>query len=72
MRIIYYPPIQQNKELVKKGSIRAAAHEDINLMNLLPSATDSGLEILRKSDQKWIPVNDQPGEVAYFYTHAYT
>lgn len=62
-RVIYYPPLNSDDPLVKNGSIRAAAHEDINLLTILPSATESGLEILRKYDKKWIPVNDKRGEV---------
>ncbi len=31
---------------VPEGAIRAAAHEDINLITLLPAATATGLEIL--------------------------
>lgn len=62
-RVIYYPPLKSDDHLVKSGSIRAAAHEDINLLTILPSATESGLEILRKYDKKWIPVNDKRGEV---------
>ena len=48
MRILHYPSIEP--ELVNQNSgsqaIRAAAHEDINLITLLPAATASGLEIL--------------------------
>lgn len=43
LRILHYPPLP---ELVSESAIRAAAHEDINLITLLPAATATGLEIL--------------------------
>jgi isopenicillin N synthase-like dioxygenase len=43
LRILHYPPLPEN---VPDGAIRAAAHEDINLITLLPAATATGLEIL--------------------------
>lgn len=42
-RIIHYPPLRDDHE---KGAIRAAAHEDINLLTLLPAATAEGLQVL--------------------------
>ncbi len=52
LRLIHYPPIPSDSH---PASIRAAAHEDINLITLLIEATASGLEILGR-DGKWIPV----------------
>ncbi len=43
LRILHYPPLG---EPVPEGAIRAAAHEDINLITLLPTATEPGLEVL--------------------------
>jgi isopenicillin N synthase-like dioxygenase len=43
LRILHYPPLPEH---VPEGAIRAAAHEDINLITLLPAATATGLEIL--------------------------
>ncbi|CAA9585362.1 Oxidoreductase [uncultured Synechococcales cyanobacterium] len=42
LRLIHYPPLQKT-ELA--SSIRAAAHEDVNLITLLPAATAVGLEV---------------------------
>lgn len=39
-RILHYPPIGENAE-----GVRAEAHEDINLITLLPSATAPGLQV---------------------------
>ncbi|WP_330483746.1 isopenicillin N synthase family dioxygenase [Tumidithrix elongata] len=41
LRILHYPPLT----FAPEGSVRAAAHEDINLITLLPAATATGLEI---------------------------
>jgi isopenicillin N synthase-like dioxygenase len=42
--------------------VRAAAHEDINLITLLPAATESGLELLDR-DGSWHPVDGLEGEI---------
>ncbi|HYL05842.1 MAG TPA: 2-oxoglutarate and iron-dependent oxygenase domain-containing protein [Thermoanaerobaculia bacterium] len=43
-------------------ALRAAPHEDINLVTLLCEATDSGLELLRR-DGTWLPVAARPGQL---------
>jgi len=48
-RILHYPPLPGQFE---DGAVRAAAHEDINLITLLPAATESGLEVL-DSNGNW-------------------
>jgi len=59
LRTIHYPPVTgQDTE----NSIRAAAHEDINLITLLVGATDGGLELLDR-DGTWLPVSTAPGEI---------
>jgi len=52
LRLLHYPPISESAD---PNSIRAAAHEDINLITLLVSASSSGLELLDR-DGKWLPV----------------
>lgn len=52
LRLIHYPPIPDD---VNPSSVRAAAHEDINLITLLIDATSSGLEILDRNNN-WLPV----------------
>lgn len=44
-RVIHYPPLADHVD----GAVRAAAHEDINLITLLPAATGAGLEVLDKN-----------------------
>ena len=57
LRILHYPPIPSGKEV-----IRAAPHEDINLLTLLPEADGSGLEI-KLRDGKWLAVPNSPGQL---------
>ncbi len=57
LRLIHYPPVAEDRN---PKSIRAAAHEDINLITLLLDATSSGLELLRR-DNTWMPVVTPPG-----------
>jgi isopenicillin N synthase-like dioxygenase len=58
LRIIHYPPVAPELE----PAVRAAAHEDINLITLLCEATDSGLEILTR-DGSWLPVETGEGQI---------
>ena len=59
IRTIHYPPTAGQDT---KNSIRAAAHEDINLITMLVGATDSGLQLLER-DGTWLNVNSKPGEI---------
>lgn len=52
LRILHYPPLQGDEE---PDAIRAAAHEDINLLTILPAANEPGLQVLGK-DGNWIDV----------------
>lgn len=42
LRVLHYPPLEV---AVEDGAVRAAAHEDINMLTLLPAATQPGLEV---------------------------
>ena len=59
LRILHYPALKQGDI---RGRVRAAAHEDINLLTLLPTATQPGLEIQLKSGE-WLPVNVPSGAI---------
>ena len=52
LRILHYPGMTGDEEV---GAIRAAAHEDINLITLLPAANEPGLQV-KGQDGKWIDV----------------
>ncbi|PYQ56773.1 MAG: isopenicillin N synthase family oxygenase [Acidobacteria bacterium] len=58
LRILHYPPVKPEHA----PAVRAAAHEDINLITLLCEATDSGLEILTR-DGEWMAVETGPGQI---------
>ncbi|MFL5783559.1 MAG: isopenicillin N synthase family dioxygenase [Bacteriovoracaceae bacterium] len=53
LRAIHYPPLDERAPV---NSVRAAAHEDINLITVMVGATTSGLELLDR-DGKWLQVN---------------
>jgi isopenicillin N synthase-like dioxygenase len=57
LRVIHYPPIGGE---IEPGAIRAAAHEDINLLTMLPAASAKGLQVQLKSGQ-WSDVPCEPG-----------
>jgi len=52
LRILHYPPMEETPE---PGAVRAAAHEDINLLTVLPAANEPGLQA-RTTDGEWIDV----------------
>ncbi len=52
LRILHYPPLKGNEE---PGAIRAGAHEDINLLTILPSANEPGLQVKTKGGS-WMNV----------------
>ncbi|WP_434362729.1 isopenicillin N synthase family oxygenase [Parasalinivibrio latis] len=49
LRVLHYPPMTGTEEA---GAIRAAAHEDINLLTILPAANEPGLQVKLK-DGTW-------------------
>ena len=57
LRAIHYPPLGED---APEGAVRAAQHEDINLMTSLPVSTASGLELLTR-DGTWMALNPPPG-----------
>ena len=59
LRAAHYPSVPENSH---PEALRAAPHEDINLITLLCGATDPGLEILG-ADDRWVPVKSHPGEI---------
>ena len=56
--MLHYPPLSGEEE---PGALRAAPHGDINLLTLLPAATEPGLQVLGK-DQQW---HDVPCDFNY-------
>jgi isopenicillin N synthase-like dioxygenase len=58
LRPIHYPPITS----APKNAVRAAEHEDINLITLLMGASADGLQVLNKSNE-WISVTALPEQI---------
>ncbi|MFM7433102.1 MAG: isopenicillin N synthase family dioxygenase [Gammaproteobacteria bacterium] len=58
LRVIHYPPIPPNPT----ESIRAGAHEDINVITLLLGAEEPGLQVLTRQGE-WLSVNPLPGSM---------
>ena len=59
LRLLHYPPIADD---VDPNCIRAAAHEDINLITILVAANGAGLELLDR-DGNWLTVETNPGNL---------
>ena len=58
LRPIHYPPITSEP----KNAVRAAEHEDINLITLLIGASSDGLQVLNKEGE-WISVTALPDQI---------
>jgi isopenicillin N synthase-like dioxygenase len=58
LRPIHYPPIL----IEPKTAVRAAEHEDINLITLLMGASAEGLEVLSKQNE-WIAITALPNQL---------
>lgn len=59
LRLLHYPA---HTSPPPEGSVRAAAHEDINLITLLLGAEEAGLQVLHRSGA-WIDINAPKGAV---------
>ena len=59
LRLLHYPP---QTEPPPEGSVRAGAHEDINVITLLLGAEEGGLEVLHRNGS-WLPVNPPAGSL---------
>ncbi len=59
LRLIHYPPVPED---APPAAMRAAPHEDINLITLLCEATAGGLELLGR-DGVWRPIHALSGQI---------
>ena len=59
LRVLHYPPLTGDEE---PDAIRAAAHEDINLLTVLPAANEPGLQVKGKNGS-WIDVPSDFGNL---------
>ena len=59
LRLLHYPPIPKGTD---PRCLRAAPHEDINLITILPAATASGLQ-LKDRDGTWLDIESEPNSL---------
>ena len=59
LRLLHYPP---QPTPPPEGSVRAGAHEDINVITLLLGAEEGGLQVLHRNGQ-WLDVNPPAGSL---------
>lgn len=60
LRLLHYPPMPAREGV--GPSVRAAEHEDINLLTLLLGAEEAGLQVKHRSGQ-WLSINAPVGAV---------
>lgn len=61
LRPIHYFGID-NPDAVPAGAVRAAEHEDINLITLLIGASAEGLQV-KNTEGKWVAASPQPNQI---------
>lgn len=59
LRLLHYPPLTGSEDA---DAVRAAAHEDINLMTILPVAEQPGLQV-KDSENNWVDVASVKGQL---------
>ncbi|MEO0398513.1 MAG: 2-oxoglutarate and iron-dependent oxygenase domain-containing protein [Pseudomonadota bacterium] len=59
LRLLHYPPTPEGAD---PRAVRAAAHEDINLITLLVAANGAGLQLLTREGE-WLPVEAPPDRI---------
>jgi len=59
LRIAHYPALRGTEPA---SAVRAAAHEDVNLVTVLPAANEPGLEVFGR-DGRWHEVPCDPGSI---------
>lgn len=59
LRVLRYPPLTGEEE---DGALRAAAHEDINLITILPASNERGLQLI-DSNGNWSDVPSDFGSL---------
>lgn len=57
LRLLHYPP---QRTPPPEGSVRAGAHEDINVITLLLGAEEAGLQVKHRSGE-WLSINPPAG-----------
>merc|ERR1711972_1046862 len=61
LRMLHYPAYESH--MVEAGAIRAAAHEDINYITLLPVGSSRGLQLYSREAEQWYDVPFEPESI---------
>jgi isopenicillin N synthase-like dioxygenase len=61
LRLNYYPPVSAADDAT--GAARLLGHEDIDLFTFLPAPSVEGLQILNRSNMKWVRIAAPPGSM---------
>lgn len=60
-RLNYYPPLEEND--IESGAGRMLGHEDVDLFTLLPSQDLDGLQVLNRTNMKWVQLHAPKGSI---------
>jgi len=60
-RLNYYPPMSDEDEA--SGAGRLLGHEDVDLFTFLPAPRVEGLQVLNRSNSRWIRLDAPPGSI---------
>lgn len=61
LRLNYYPPVSKKDD--RSGAGRLLGHEDVDLFTLLPAPEVEGLQVLNRSNLRWIRLNAPRGTI---------
>ena len=59
LRVLHYPPLENPQQ---QAAVRAAAHEDINIITVLPASEQPGLQV-KGSDGEWLDLASRQGDL---------
>lgn len=60
-RLNYYPPLSSEDEA--SGAGRLLGHEDVDLFTFLPAPSVEGLQVLNRTNMKWVRLSAPPGSI---------
>jgi isopenicillin N synthase-like dioxygenase len=60
-RLNYYPPVSRDDAAAGAG--RLLGHEDVDLFTFLPAPKVEGLQVLNRSNMKWVRLQAPPGSI---------
>lgn len=61
LRLNYYPPMSKDDDA--SGAGRLLGHEDVDLFTFLPAPGVEGLQLLNRTNMKWVRVDAPPGTI---------